>query len=200
MCDPRTAGHQVGPTTTMAQPTSGLSWFSSAPLNRWILLNGASWSAKTLWAIMSLPHAHPLCGSLPARAGASPALSPVSGQEHNIYFPLQVPSAPSHMVAQIRPKEQAGRGAMCTRWTCGSGSLGGASLAFWGLLVADTEARQTELQPETDSHGRAVEKRKHSTVQEGAKWLSIEESRVCKYKPCLSHTYLITTKINKGYL
>ena len=38
-----------------------------------------------------------------------------------------------HMTAQIRSTQQAGRGAICTRWTCGSGSLGGASLSLGTL-------------------------------------------------------------------
>ena len=91
MCDPRTAGHQVGPTTPIAPMTSGLSWCSSAHLSRGFtqgLPNGASWSAKTLSA--AFPHAHPLCGSLPARAGACPALPPVSGRERDIYYPSTI--------------------------------------------------------------------------------------------------------------
>ena len=65
---------------------------------------------------------------------------------------------------------------------------------FGGLSVADTEDRRTELQ--TDSLSRAVETRKRSTARKGAKWLCIKESRACKDIPCLSHTYLTTTKIN----
>ena len=63
-----------------------------------------------------------------------------------------------------------------------------------GLLVADTEDSRTHLQ--TDSHRRAVETLKRRTARKGAKWFGIEESRVCKDIACLSHTYLITAKIN----
>ena len=52
---------------------------------------------RTLWSLFvhiplplwAVPHAHPLCGSLPARDGASPALPPVSGRERDIYYPYK---------------------------------------------------------------------------------------------------------------
>ena len=40
----------------------------------------------------------------------------------------------------------------------------------------------------------AVETSKRSTARKAAKWPDIEESRVCKNIPCLSHTYFINTK------
>ena len=63
MCDPRTAGHQVWPTTPMAPITSGMSWFSSAPLNRWIYPRTAQWSKLECQNFMSLPP-RPSSGSL----------------------------------------------------------------------------------------------------------------------------------------
>ena len=96
-----------------------------------------------------------------------------------------------HMAAQIQPTQQAGRGAMCTRWTCGS--LGGAGLSLMGFQwqtqrTVELSSRQTVI--------RVTLRRKRRTARKGAKWLGIEESRVCKDIPCLSHTYLTTTKIN----
>ena len=75
------------------------------------------------------PHTHPFCGSLPAHAGASPALSPVSGQERDIYYPVQVKSAPTgqnptrqHRFIQRSRQE----GAQCVL-----GELVALSLAVW---------------------------------------------------------------------
>ena len=66
--------------------------------------------------------------------------------------------------------------------------------------MADTKDSCTVFQ--ADCHGRAVdsEKHNHSTVWKAAKCPDIEESRVCKDVPCLSHTYLISTEVNYGYL
>ena len=142
MCDPRTAGHQVGPTTPIAPMTSGLSWCSSAHLSRGFtqgLPNGASWSAKTLSA--AFPHAHPLCGSLPARAGACPALPPVSGRQCDIYYPLQVPSAPTGQIRTwghrfVQHSRQEGEESDEVNWWLWQFGRGKPRLA--GLSVADT--------------------------------------------------------------
>ena len=152
-CYPRTAGHQVGPTTPIALMTSGLRC-SLAPLSRWIYPRTAQWSelecknftshtphpsslwlpASTCWGKSSSSHCF--------WTGMQRLLSPTSSVSTN---------GPNfHMVAQICPTQQAGRGAMNTRWTCGSGSLGGASLALGGFLwqtqrTIELSSRQTVI-------------------------------------------------------
>ena len=99
--------------------TSGLSWCSSAPLNRWIYPRTAQWSKLECKNFTSHPP-HPSSLWLPASTcwgesrsshcfwtGTRHLLSPTSTVSFN---------GPNFlMVAQIRPTQQAGRGAMCTR-------------------------------------------------------------------------------------
>ena len=123
-----------------------------------------------LWAV---PHAHPLCGSLPARAGASPALPPVSGRERDIYYSLvqvTVPSAPTGQISTwkhrflVESTYAAGRRDVYeVNWWLWLLERGKPRLG--GLSVADTEDRWTQLQ--TDSHRWAVETLKPSV--EGCK-------------------------------
>ena len=79
------------------------------------------------------------------------------------------------------------------------------TLAVWegqaclgGFSVADTEDSRTELQAHV--LGRAVETRERHTAQKDTKWPYLEENRECKDILCLSHTYLVSTKIYYGYL
>ena len=114
--------------------------------------------------------AHPLCGSLPARAGASPALPPVSGRERDIHYPLQVPSAPTGQISTWQHRfDQRSRqeGEKCVRGELVALTVCEGQASPLGLSLADTEGRRTELQ--TDSHRRAVETRKRRTARKGAK-------------------------------
>ena len=102
MCDPRTADHQVGPTTPMAPMTSrsGLRWCSSAPLSCWIYPRTvtAQWSELECKNFISLPP-RPSSLWLPASMcwGESRS-SPVSGREHDmIYYHPQVRSESAPM-------------------------------------------------------------------------------------------------------
>ena len=125
MCDPRTADHQVGPTTPMAPMTSrsGLRWCSSAPLSCWIYPRTvtAQWSELECKNFISLPP-RPSSLWLPASmcwgesrsspcfwTGTRHLLSPTSTVSTN------GPNSYLAVLAQIRPTQQAGWGAMCMR-------------------------------------------------------------------------------------